>query len=190
MRFDERTLRRSWASWATSTRSATGSRIPLPSWSACAIHPSAAATYQEADLGARRFVSIVADDAAEEDEDDDLYWTIGPCPIADYRVRTGDLTTVRMSDVIGRARWHEQAIYRDYFKPVDIENVVDLGLGAGRDWYRSVVLLRERDNLDYSERDRAVLGRGAPAAPPGPRGARCPPRAGGGRAPSSRSKIR
>ena len=62
------------------------------------------------------------------------------------RPKTGDLTTVRMSDVIGRARWHEQAIYRDYFKPVDIENVVDLGLGAGRDWYRSVVLLRERDN--------------------------------------------
>ena len=119
--------------------------------------PSAVASYQEADLGARRFTTVISDDPEDDAEGDAMYWTIGPCPIADYRARTGDLTTVRMSDVIGRARWHEQAIYREYFRPFAIENVVDLGLGAGRDWYRSVVLLRERDDPDYSDRDRAVL---------------------------------
>jgi DNA-binding CsgD family transcriptional regulator len=120
--------------------------------------PSAAALYQEADLASRRFRAIIADDPDDDDDSgDDLYWTVGPCPIADYRGRTGDLSTVRMSDVIGRVRWHEHPVYREYFKPYDIESVVDLGLGTGRDWYRSVVLMRERDDSDYSERDRAVM---------------------------------
>jgi DNA-binding CsgD family transcriptional regulator len=121
--------------------------------------PSAVATYQEVDLGARRFVKMISDDPSGDDGEDDeeFYWSVGPCPLADYRVRTGDLTTIRMSDVIGRARWHEQAVYRDYFKPYDIESFVDLGLGAGRDWYRSVVLMRERDDSDFSDRDRAVM---------------------------------
>jgi DNA-binding CsgD family transcriptional regulator len=123
--------------------------------------PSAVVSYQEADLRARRYVTLIADDLAADDyddvDDDDLYWRFGPCPIADYRVRTGDLTTIRMSDIIGRARWHEQALYREYFGPGAIEYAVDLGLAAGRDWYRSVVLLRERDESDFSDRDRAVM---------------------------------
>jgi len=118
--------------------------------------PNAVASYQEADLRARRFGTIISDDP-EDNEGDDLYWALGPCPIADYRVRTGDLTSIRMSDVIGRTRWHELPLYREYFRPFAIENAVDLGLGAGRDWYRSVVLLRERDDPDFSDRDRAVL---------------------------------
>lgn len=118
--------------------------------------PSTVASYQEADLLARRFGTVISNDP-QDSEGDDLYWVLGPCPIADYRVRTGDLTSMRMSDVIGRARWHELPLYREYFRPFAIENAVDLGLGAGRDWYRSVVLLRERDDPDFSDRDLAVL---------------------------------
>jgi DNA-binding CsgD family transcriptional regulator len=40
----------------------------------------------------------------DDDEDDDLYWALAPCPISDYRARTGDLGAVTMSDVIGRRR--------------------------------------------------------------------------------------
>jgi len=120
--------------------------------------PSPVVLYQEVDLRARRFVQAQSDNPADrETDDEDLYWTLGPCPIGEYRGRTGDLTTVRMSDVMGRTRWHETALYREYFKPFDIEGFVDLGLGAGREWYRSIVLMRERDDLDYSERDRAVM---------------------------------
>lgn len=121
--------------------------------------PSAVISYQEADLRSRRYATLIADDVAavDDDTDNDLYWRVGPCAIADYRARTGDLTTVRMSDVIGRTRYHEQPIYREYFAPGAIEYVLDLGLGAGRDGYRSVVLLRERDESDFSERDRAVM---------------------------------
>lgn len=123
--------------------------------------PSAVATYQEVDLRSRRYVTIVSDDVAADDYDDvadeDLYWHVGPCAIADYRARTGDLSTIRMSDIIGKTRFHEQPVYREYFAPGAIEYVLDLGLGAGRDGYRSVVLLRERDESDFSERDRAIM---------------------------------
>lgn len=119
-----------------------------------AIVPNDQASYQESDLAARRFVAI---SPAEPSDDDALYWTVGPCPIADYRVRTGDATAVRMSDVIGRARFRELPIYREYFAPFAIDHVLDLGLGVGRDRYRSLVLLRERDAGEFSERDRAVL---------------------------------
>jgi DNA-binding CsgD family transcriptional regulator len=118
--------------------------------------PNAVASYQEADLCARRFVTIISDDR-EDDDGDDLYWALGPCPIADYRARTGDLTSIRMSDVIGRTRWHDLSLYREYFRPFAIESAVDLGLEATRGWSRSVVLLRERDDPDFSDRDRAVL---------------------------------
>jgi DNA-binding CsgD family transcriptional regulator len=123
--------------------------------------PSAVVSYQEADLRARRHVAMISDDvaadAADDAADEDLYWRVGPCQIADYRVRTGDMTTIRMSDLIGRVRWHGSLLYREYFEPGAIEFVVDLGLAANRDSYRSVVLLRERDESDFSERDRAVL---------------------------------
>jgi len=113
-----------------------------------------AAGYQEADLQARRFIE---QNPAETDEDDALYWAVGPCPIMDYRSRTGDLTAVRMSDIIGRGRYHELPIYREYFQPVGLDHILDLGLSAARQRYRSLVLLRSHDVGDFSERDRAVL---------------------------------
>jgi DNA-binding CsgD family transcriptional regulator len=122
--------------------------------------PCAVVTYQEVDLHDRRFITALSDDPHDhpDDEDDEAhYWSVGPCPLAHYRARTGDLTTIRMSDVIGRVRWHEQPVYRDYFRHFAVESFLDLGLGANRDGFRSVILMRERDDLDFSERDRAVL---------------------------------
>jgi DNA-binding CsgD family transcriptional regulator len=123
--------------------------------------PSTVVSYQEVDLSARRTTTLISDDLAADDDDDvageDLYWRFGPCPIADYRARTGDLSTIFMSDVVGRARWHEHPIYREYFRPGLIEHFVDLGLGAGKDWYRSVILMRERGEPDFSERERAIM---------------------------------
>jgi len=110
--------------------------------------------YQEADLEGRRFIDH---NPPETEEDDALYWAVGPCPIMDYRARTGDLTAIRMSDVIGRGRYHELPIYREYFQPVGIDHVLDLGLSAAQQRYRSLVLLRGHDVTGFSERDRAVL---------------------------------
>jgi len=112
------------------------------------------AGYQEADLQAGRFIHH---NPAETEEDDSLYWAVGPCPIMAYRSSTRDLTAVRMSDVIGRGRYHELPVYREYFQPVGLDHVLDLGLSAERQRYRSLVLVRGNDVGDFSERDRAVL---------------------------------
>lgn len=116
--------------------------------------PCDEAGYQGADPQARRFFDH---SPAETEEDDALYWAVGPCPIMDYRLSTGDLTAVRMSDLIGRGRYHELPIYREYFQPVGLDHVLDLGLSAAPQRYRSLVLLRGHDVADFSERDRAVL---------------------------------
>jgi DNA-binding CsgD family transcriptional regulator len=116
-----------------------------------ALIPCDSAQYEAADVDARRFL----DD--HPGEFDDLYWAVGPCPITEYRTRTGDLTAVRMSDVIGKARYHELPFYREYYLPVAFDHVLDLGLSAERTNLRSLLLVRERDVADFSERDRAVL---------------------------------
>ena len=114
------------------------------------------AVYQELDIDDRRFMELSSSES-DEDESDDLYWAVGPCAITDYRVRTGDLSAIRMSDVIGRQRYHDSPFYREYFKPVGFDHVLDLGLSSDRRRYRSVLLIRGRDTADFSERDRAVL---------------------------------
>ncbi|MCI0583320.1 MAG: hypothetical protein L0227_10630, partial [Chloroflexi bacterium] len=120
--------------------------------------PSDQAVYQELDVDRRRFMEMSAAVPDEDDdEDEDLYWTVGPCQITDYRVRTGDLSTIRMSDVIGRQRYHDSPLYREYFLPVGFDHVLDLGPATDRQRYRSVVLFRGHDTADFSERDRAVL---------------------------------
>jgi len=108
--------------------------------------------YQELDIASRRFLTPL-----DPDDDEELYWTVGPCPITDYRVRTGDLSAIRMSDVVGRLRYRESPFYREYFQPVGLDHVLDLGLSTDRQRYRSIVLIRGRDDADFSERDRAVL---------------------------------
>lgn len=116
------------------------------------------AAYQELDVEARRFMELSpAEPDDDDDEDEELYWAVGPCPITDYRVRTGDLSAIRMSDVIGRLRYHDSPFYREYFQPVRFDHVLDLGLSADRQRYRSIALIRLADTADFSDRDRAVL---------------------------------
>jgi len=123
--------------------------------------PCDAVTYQELDLHAKRFGAIVGigpDGEADDEADDEaLYWTVGPCPISDYRARTGDLSAVRMSDVIGQQRYHELPIFREYFSPAGIDNMIDVGLPAAPRRHRSLILFRRTGAGDFSERDRAVL---------------------------------
>jgi DNA-binding CsgD family transcriptional regulator len=110
--------------------------------------------YQEADVDARRFTDP---EAAVHAAEDAQYWAVGPCPVTEYRVRTGDLSAIRMSDVIGGRRYHDLPVYRDYFQPRGLDHVLDLGLSAVPSRFRSLVLFREHGSADFSERDRGVL---------------------------------
>ncbi len=118
-----------------------------------ALVPCDRVGYDEADVDAQRFL----DTTPETAEGDALYWATGPCPITDYRVRTGDPTAARISDVIGRTRWLELPLYREYYQPKGWDHILDLNLSPARKAYRTLTLLRGRDVPDFSERDRAVL---------------------------------
>ena len=119
------------------------------------VVPCVDLSFQDADLEARRFIVVMPEEQSEED--DALYWAVGPCPITHYRVRTGDLRALTMSDVIGRRRYHELAVYREYFQPVGLDHVLDVGLSIAKRELRSLVFFRAADDPDFSDRDRAVL---------------------------------
>jgi DNA-binding CsgD family transcriptional regulator len=119
------------------------------------VVPCADLTFQYADLEARRFIAVMPEEQSEED--DALYWTVGPCPITHYRARTGDLRALTMSDVIGRRRYHELPLYREYFQPIGLDHVLDVGLSMANQELRSLVFFRAADDPDFSGRDRDVL---------------------------------
>ncbi len=112
-------------------------------------------TYQDADVEARRFIATMPEEQSEED--DAVYWAVGPCPISKYRARTGDLRTLAMSDVISRRQYHELPLYREYFQPVGLDHVLDVGLSMAAPRLRSLVFLRAAGDPDFSDRDRHVL---------------------------------
>jgi DNA-binding CsgD family transcriptional regulator len=113
-------------------------------------------SYQDCDPTLRRFFVLVGA-SNDEDDEDDGYWDAGSCPIAEHRARTGDLSAVRMSDLVSRRRYHELPIFRDYFVPAGLDHVIDLGLPATAPRQRSFVLFRETSSGDFSERDLEVL---------------------------------
>jgi len=113
-------------------------------------------TYQDCNLPDRRFTSLVGL-APDLDGDDELYWSVGPCPISDFRVRTGDLAAVTISEVVGRRRYHDLPIFQDYFRPEGLDDVLDLGLSAAPQRQRSFVFFRASGAPNFSARDRTVL---------------------------------
>lgn len=115
-------------------------------------------TYQDCDLLQRRFVAYAdLDGPAADGEDDPAYWAAGPCPVSEYRVSTGDLSVVTITDLVDRRRYHALPIYTDYFRPGGVEHLIDLGLPAMPHRHRALVLFRETGSRDFGDRDRAVL---------------------------------
>lgn len=93
----------------------------------------------------------------ELDDEDELYWRFGPCPIVHYRVQERQLEAVRLSDLIPRLRFRELPVYREYFHLFGIDKMLDLGLPEHSPRQRSLILFRAEGERDFSERDRAVL---------------------------------
>lgn len=110
--------------------------------------------YEEADVPARRFTDP---DAALYAAEDAIYWALGPCSITEYRVRTGDPSAIRMSDLVSRRRYHEQPLYREYFAPGGVDHILELGLSVAPSSYRALMLSRGSDAPDFSEDERTTL---------------------------------
>lgn len=121
--------------------------------------PCASAHYEEVDCTGRRSVVVIDDVAvlADDPDEDALYWTLGPCPIVGYRSKTRDLSAVRLTDVTSWPRYRESSIYRDYFAPVRIEHMIDVGLQVAPSLHRSFTLYRRAGDGNFSRRDQAIL---------------------------------
>jgi DNA-binding CsgD family transcriptional regulator len=120
--------------------------------------PSADMAYLENDLVARRTpVMVGRAGAVQDDEDDLLYWRVGPCPLTTYRVDSRDLAAMRLSDVTDRRRYVETPVYREYFAPYHVEHLLEVGLPASPGQLRSFLFCRTKAEGDFSQRDRAVL---------------------------------
>lgn len=114
--------------------------------------------YQDVDVRGRHVDTFVSPGESDDDADDEAaYWAFGPCPVTDYRARTGDLRALRMSDLISARSYHELPIFREYFAPGGVDHMIDLGLPTQAGRHRSFLLFREHGSPDFSERDRAVL---------------------------------
>ena len=126
-----------------------------------ALVPCDELTYQESDLEEQRFYAIVGiePDGATSDQcdDEELFWSVAPCPISQYRARTGDLAVLRMSDLVGTRGYHELPIFREYFRPAGLDHMIDVGLPTAPGRYRSFVLFRATGSRDFSDRERGVL---------------------------------
>jgi len=117
------------------------------------VHP----LYRENDIAGRCTPVMVDADGSHRDDDDELYWTVGPCDITQYRSATGDLTSVRLTDVVSWRRYRESPVYREYFAPGGIGYMLDLGLNTLAGWQRTLLFCKGREEKDFSERDRDVL---------------------------------
>lgn len=113
--------------------------------------------YRENDLVGRRTPLMVTGTGQYVDDDDPLYWTVGPDAITQYRSATGDLSAARLSDVVAWRRYRESPVYREYFAPSRVGHMLDLALTARPGWQRTLLSCRGREDPDFSERDRDVL---------------------------------
>lgn len=119
--------------------------------------PATHVVYRENATKDRRTTLMVDGDGAHVDDADELYWSVGPCAITQYRNRTRDLTAARLSDVVEWRRYRETPVYLEYFRLGMVDHMLDVGLQVGAGWQRSFLYCRQHGERDFTERDRAVL---------------------------------
>lgn len=116
--------------------------------------------YQLADDHAGTFLEVRGVGLGSGDDDqeaDELYWALGPCPTHRHRMSTADLAAVRTSDFMTKGAFHSTALFQEYFRPVGIEHIMDFGLPAPPGQTRSLVFVRDRECPDFTDRDGSVL---------------------------------
>ena len=113
--------------------------------------------YRENDLAGRRSPFMVDANGEYVDDEDELYWTVGPDAITQYRRATGDLSAARLSDVVAWRRYRESPVYHEYFAPGGVGHMLDIGLPARPGWQRTLLFCKPREDRDFAERDRDVV---------------------------------
>jgi len=76
-------------------------------------------------------------------------------PVLAHFERSRDGGAVKLSDFVGRARWHRLPLYQEFFRPAGIEHQMSIALPSNGARLVRITLNRARG--DFSERDRLVL---------------------------------
>jgi DNA-binding CsgD family transcriptional regulator len=127
-------------------------------------HASCGVGYFFLDRRAQSFLAgtyVGADDDVDPDTERELervYWdTVDTCPTFRHQDRTGDRSTVRISELVSRRAYHALPIYQEYFRPQGVEHGVEVPLPAPPGLDRFLILWRAPSDPDFSDGDGTVL---------------------------------
>ena len=117
------------------------------------IIPSALTGYAELDL-VKRSVRWVTDglDASLPDPARVLAAHISDNPFILYRKRTGDGSTVRLSDLTTARAFSETGLYSEFYRPLHVQHSMACALRLSQRELAAIALYRS--GSDFSERDR------------------------------------
>lgn len=76
-------------------------------------------------------------------------------PAIDYYQRTGDGQATTISDFLSPADWHKTDIYKEIYKPMEVEDQMSINLPAPAPIVVGVVVSRQRRT--FTERDRSLM---------------------------------
>ena len=96
---------------------------------------------------------------ASPEEDEFVFWSvIGESPIYAYHAQTGDFAASKLSDFMSQRSLRGLEVYRQFFRPNEIEHRMVVGLPGPLSHTKCFLLDRGRGR-DFGERDRIVLDR-------------------------------
>lgn len=76
-------------------------------------------------------------------------------PVTSHRLRTGDVSALKITDLIDRTELHRLPVYTELFRPLRLEYEMGIALSVGS--ASSVAVALYRTTRDFSERDRLML---------------------------------
>jgi len=76
-------------------------------------------------------------------------------PVTSHRLRTSDLTALKLSDFLDRAQLHRHPVYNEVLRPIGVEYDMGVALSAGP--AASIAIALYRRVRDFSETDRLLL---------------------------------
>lgn len=120
--------------------------------------PCDSVSFCELDRIAQRelgYASVPDETGGSEPELD--YWTArAEHPICHYHETTGDWRAYRLSDFVEMRRFRSSRIYAEWFRPLQVERLITVGLDAPLS-HTKVFLFARSDGRDFDASDRLVL---------------------------------
>ena len=115
------------------------------------------ATYNEVNRERTRIISISEPSGITENSSvqEILQHHLREHPLVNYYVRTGDGSSVKISDFITQRQLHDLGLYREFYRPLNLEHQMTASIVIGPRRLMGIALSRHRP--DFSEKERLML---------------------------------